>query len=61
MVLLYSIRVLLARDNKRRDSEPRDDSFDNIHAVRIDEDGNRTEIKISKVRVRIQWRAYIAG
>ena len=53
MVLLYSIRVLLVRENKRRDSEPRDDLFDNINVAIIDEDGNRTEVKLSKVRVRL--------
>ena len=54
MVLLLSIRVMLSRENKRRAAEPRDDSFDNI-LVRIDEDGIRTEVKVSKVRVRSQW------
>ena len=54
MVLLLSIRVMLARENKRRAAEPRDDSFDNI-LVRIDEDGIRTEVKVSKVRVHFQW------
>ena len=54
MVLLFSIRVLLARENKRRAAEPRDDSFDGV-LVRIDEDGNRKEVKVSKVRVRSQW------
>jgi hypothetical protein len=52
MVLLFSIRVLLARENKRRDAEPPDSSFDDVHVVRIDEDGKRTEVKVSKVRVR---------
>ena len=52
MLLMFSIRVLLARENKRRDEEPRDDTFDNAHIVKIDEDGNRIEIKVSKVRVR---------
>ena len=52
MFLMFSIRVLLARENKRRDEEPRDDTFDNAHIVKIDEDGNRTEVKLSKVRVR---------
>jgi hypothetical protein len=51
MVLFYAIRVLLARENKRRDAEPPDDSFDDVHVVKIDEDGNRAEVKISKVRV----------
>jgi MFS family permease len=48
MVLLFSIRVLLARENRRRDAEPPDDSFDDVHVVRIDEDGSRTEVKVSK-------------
>ena len=51
IVLLFSIRVLLAHENKRRDAEPLDDSFDDVYVVRIDEDGKRTEIKVSKVRV----------
>ena len=55
VVLLFSIRVLLARENKRRDAEPRDDSFDDVHVVRIDEDGKRTEVKVSKVRVSSYW------
>ncbi|KAI0289618.1 MFS general substrate transporter [Russula brevipes] len=48
MILLFIIRVLLARENKRRDAEPPDDSFDNVYVVRIDEDGNRSEVKVSK-------------
>ncbi|KAF8480327.1 MFS general substrate transporter [Russula ochroleuca] len=48
MVLLFSIRVLLARENKRRDAEPLGDSFNDVYVVRIDEDGNRTEVKVSK-------------
>jgi hypothetical protein len=55
MVLLFIIRVLLARENKRRDAEPRDDTFDNVYVVKIDEDGNRSEVKVSKVRVSSLW------
>jgi hypothetical protein len=58
MVLLYSIRVLLARENKRRDTEPRDDSYDDVYVARIDEKGNRVEVKVSKVRVRSYWGAH---
>ena len=50
MVLLFSIRVLLARENKRRDAEPRDDSYDDVYVARIGEKGNRVEVKVSKVR-----------
>ena len=54
MVLPFLIRVLLARENKRRDAELRDDSFDNEH-------GNRTEVKVSKVRICSPREAYIVG
>ena len=59
LVLLFSIRVLLARENKRRDAEPPDNSFDDIHVVRINEDGKRTEVKVSKVRVHFHWKTYV--
>jgi hypothetical protein len=59
VVLMYAIRVLLARENRRRDAEPPDDSFDDVHVVRIDEDGSRTEVKVSKVRVRSHEECYI--
>lgn len=47
MILLFSIRVLLSRENKRRDTEPRDNSYDDVYVTKIDE-GNRVEIKVSK-------------
>ena len=56
MVLLFAIRVLLERENRRRDAEPRDDSFDNVHVVMVDKNGNRTEVKVSKVRVRLNGK-----
>jgi hypothetical protein len=60
MVLLFSIRVLLVRENKRRDAEPRDDSYDDVYVERSDEKGNRvaSEVKVSKVRVRSYWGAH---
>jgi hypothetical protein len=58
LVLLFSIRVFLARENKRRDAEPPDHSFDDIHVVRINEDGKRTEVRVSKVRVHSHWKTY---
>jgi hypothetical protein len=52
IILLFSIRVLLARENKRRDGEPRNDTFNDLYIVTSDKVGNRTEVKVSKVRVR---------
>lgn len=51
MALLFSIRVLLARENRRRDAEPPDHTFDDFYIVTTDEDGNRTEAKVPKVRI----------
>jgi ACS family allantoate permease-like MFS transporter len=61
MVLLFSIRVLLARENKRRDGEPPDNSYDDVYVARIDEEGNRVEVKVSKVGIRLRWETYAAG
>ena len=51
MAVLFSIRVLLARENKRRDAEPPDHTFDDVYIVTTDEDGNCTEVKVPKVRI----------
>lgn len=53
MVLLFSIRVLLARENKRRDAEPPDDTFDDVYVVTTDKDGNHAEVKVPKVRISV--------
>jgi len=46
--LLFAIRVLLSRENKRRDAEPLNDAYDNVFLTKIDQDGNRVEMKVSK-------------
>ena len=51
--------MLLARENKRRDGEPPDHSYDDAYVVSIDEEGNRVEVKVSKVgsSFRPDWEA----
>jgi ACS family allantoate permease-like MFS transporter len=49
MCLLFAIRVLLSRENKRRDAEPPNDAYDNVFLTKIDQEGNRVEMKVSKV------------
>ncbi|KAI0252933.1 major facilitator superfamily domain-containing protein [Lactifluus subvellereus] len=49
MVLLYSIRVLLARENKRRDAEPPDDTYEDVYIMKTDDDGSRKEVRVAKV------------
>ena len=61
MVLFFSIRTYLARENKRRDAEPRDNSYDDLYVARTDEKGNRVEVKVSKVGIHPHWEAFTAG
>jgi MFS transporter, ACS family, allantoate permease len=51
MVLLYSIRLLLAHENKRRDAEPPEYSYDDVYIMKIDDEGKSVKVKVSKVRV----------
>ena len=39
----------MSRENRRRDAEPLDDAYDNVFLTKIDQDGNRVEVKVSKV------------
>ncbi|KAI0305253.1 MFS general substrate transporter [Multifurca ochricompacta] len=48
IALLFSIRVFLARENKRRDAEPQDDTYEDVYVVKMDGEGNRVEVKVSK-------------
>lgn len=49
MFLLFAIRVLLSRENKRRDAEPVDDTYENVFLTKIDQDEKRVEMKVPKV------------
>ncbi len=51
LILLY-IRILLARENKRRDAEPVDDKYDDVYIEVVLPDGTRTERRVDKVRSR---------
>ena len=55
MILLFSVRLLLAHENKRRDAEPPDHSYDDVYVMKIDDEGNRIDVKVSKVRVCFQY------
>lgn len=44
------IRFMLLRENRRRDAEPKDDTYDNVYLQVINEDGKTVERRISKVR-----------
>ena len=46
---MLSIRLLLSRENKRRDLEPRDTTYDDIYIERVI-DGKVMQVKVEKVR-----------
>ncbi|EMD34999.1 hypothetical protein CERSUDRAFT_85745 [Gelatoporia subvermispora B] len=46
--LLLIIRWLLARENKRRDAEPLDDTYDDVYIEVITPEGKRVERKVDK-------------
>ncbi len=47
---LLLIRALLAAENKRRDAEPPDLTYDDVYIEVITSDGKRVEKKVDKVR-----------
>ena len=49
MCLVFAIRVLLSRENKRRDAEPVNDAYENVFLTKTDQDGKRVEMKVPKV------------
>ncbi|KAI0337509.1 MFS general substrate transporter [Trametopsis cervina] len=48
IALLFIIRALLSRENKRRDTEPQDDLYDDVYVEVVLPDGTREERKVAK-------------
>lgn len=46
---MLSIRALLSRENKRRDGEPTDNTYEDVYIVKENEDGKKIEVKVDKV------------
>lgn len=42
---------MLAQENKRRDAEPRDDSYDNVYINQVNAQGKAVQQKVDRVRV----------
>lgn len=49
MVLLLVIRCVLARENKRRDREPKDTKYDSVFVEIMLADGTKVERRVEKV------------
>ncbi|THV06911.1 MFS general substrate transporter [Dendrothele bispora CBS 962.96] len=48
MITLLTIRFYLSRENKRRDAEPPDDTYDNVYVERVGPDGSVELFKVDK-------------
>ncbi|THH07930.1 hypothetical protein EW146_g9157 [Bondarzewia mesenterica] len=46
--LMLAIRFLLARENRLRDNEPHDDTYEDVYVEKVLEDGSRVEVKVPK-------------
>ena len=51
MALLLIIRYVLSKENKRRDREQLDDSYDDVYIERIGKDGQVERVKVDKVNL----------
>ena len=49
MSLLLTIRYVLSSENKRRDNEPVDDTYDDVYIEKLGKDGQTERIKVDKV------------
>ncbi|ESK83753.1 membrane transporter [Moniliophthora roreri MCA 2997] len=47
-LILLLIRLLLSRENKRRDAEPADDTYDDVWVERVNKDGKVEKVKVDK-------------
>lgn len=50
-ILLYIIRCILSAENKRRDLEPPDDTYDDVYLRQDNEDDKNVARKIDKVHI----------
>lgn len=48
MSLLLTIRYVLSSENKRRDNEPVDDTYDDVYIEKVGKDGQTERIKVDK-------------
>ncbi len=46
---MLTIRMMLARENKKRDNEPHDDTYDDVWLKQTDADGSIVERRVDKV------------
>ena len=53
MTILLIIRFVLSTENKRRDREQLDDSYDDVYLEKVGKDGQAEKVKVDKVKIII--------
>jgi hypothetical protein len=51
MIIMLLLRFIMDRENKRRDTETRDTSYDEVYIERVNSDGNAEKVRVDKVRI----------
>ena len=52
-ILILGLRYMLHSENKRRDGEERDESYDDVYLTQETKDGIQSEKRIDKVRITV--------
>jgi hypothetical protein len=64
MIILLAIRYILVQENKRRDREPVDETYDEVYIEDVGADGEKVKRKVDKVRaflpIGLTWEIYAA-
>ncbi|KAG6856455.1 hypothetical protein H0H87_004315 [Tephrocybe sp. NHM501043] len=47
-LVLFTLRTLLASENKRRDNEQHDDKYDDVYVAHVEADGTTVEKKVDR-------------
>ena len=55
-ILILGLRYMLHSENKRRDGEQRDETYDDVYITQETEDGIQSEKRIDKVRITVMYR-----
>ena len=61
MTLLLAIRYILSSENRRRDNEPIDDTYDDVYIEKVCNDGQMERIKVDKVSFEVELNLTISS
>jgi hypothetical protein len=51
MALMILLRRIMSKENKRRNAEPKDTTYDEVYIERVNSDGSIDKIRVEKVQI----------